>query len=218
MPGASSTCHPYLSLLLSSPSRSYLGPVPHDASYYAKCMLGGAVACGFTHAGITPLDVTKCNMQVSLIPALTHPPVVLRPRSSPRILRRAILSRFQIRNGGVAPSILRGWMSAGIRSHERLWRPTSDTSSSFRQTRTLPLGGGSSICKVFAVILIAIIPLGRPRQVQGPWFRSPYHRRRGGYQGSLEGLRPHLRRLLPPGSLQVRSLRVLQGPVHEPRW
>jgi hypothetical protein len=28
-------------------------------------MLGGAVACGFTHAGITPLDVAKCNMQVS---------------------------------------------------------------------------------------------------------------------------------------------------------
>ncbi|KAI0796018.1 mitochondrial carrier protein [Abortiporus biennis] len=43
----------------------YLGPVPHDASYYTKCMFGGAVACGFTHAGITPLDVTKCNMQVN---------------------------------------------------------------------------------------------------------------------------------------------------------
>lgn len=45
-------------------AHSYLGPVPHDTSYYAKCMLGGALACGFTHAGITPLDVTKCNMQV----------------------------------------------------------------------------------------------------------------------------------------------------------
>ena len=45
-------------------SFSNLGPVPHDASYYAKCMFGGALACGFTHAGITPLDVTKCNMQV----------------------------------------------------------------------------------------------------------------------------------------------------------
>ena len=43
---------------------SFLGPVPHDISYYSKCMLGGALACGFTHAGITPLDVTKCNMQV----------------------------------------------------------------------------------------------------------------------------------------------------------
>lgn len=27
-------------------------------------MLGGILACGITHAGITPLDVTKCNMQV----------------------------------------------------------------------------------------------------------------------------------------------------------
>ncbi|KZT21177.1 mitochondrial carrier protein [Neolentinus lepideus HHB14362 ss-1] len=43
----------------------YLGPVPHDTSYYAKCMLGGVLACGITHAGITPLDVTKCNMQVN---------------------------------------------------------------------------------------------------------------------------------------------------------
>ncbi|KAH9926328.1 mitochondrial carrier protein [Epithele typhae] len=42
----------------------YLGPVPHDTTYYMKCMLGGALACGFTHAGITPLDVAKCNMQV----------------------------------------------------------------------------------------------------------------------------------------------------------
>ena len=42
----------------------YIGPVPHDVSYYSKCMLGGALACGLTHAGITPLDVAKCNMQV----------------------------------------------------------------------------------------------------------------------------------------------------------
>jgi hypothetical protein len=42
----------------------YIGPVPHDISYYSKCMFGGALACGLTHAGITPLDVAKCNMQV----------------------------------------------------------------------------------------------------------------------------------------------------------
>jgi len=42
-----------------------IGPVPHDSSYYAKCMLGGVLACGLTHAGITPLDVAKCNMQVN---------------------------------------------------------------------------------------------------------------------------------------------------------
>jgi len=43
----------------------YAGHVPHDSSYYAKCLLGGVLACGLTHAAITPLDVTKCNMQVS---------------------------------------------------------------------------------------------------------------------------------------------------------
>jgi len=55
--------------MASSPSGKwdarYLGPVPHDTSYYAKCMLGGILACGITHAGITPLDVAKCNMQVN---------------------------------------------------------------------------------------------------------------------------------------------------------
>jgi len=42
-----------------------MGPVPHDSAYYAKCMLGGVLACGLTHAAITPLDVAKCNMQVN---------------------------------------------------------------------------------------------------------------------------------------------------------
>lgn len=47
--------------------------VPHDNAYYAKCMVGGALACGLTHAAVTPLDVTKCNMQVdpSKYPGLT---------------------------------------------------------------------------------------------------------------------------------------------------
>ncbi|KAI9091114.1 mitochondrial carrier domain-containing protein [Phlyctochytrium arcticum] len=43
----------------------YAGAVPHDTSYYAKCMFGGVLACGLTHAAITPMDVTKCNMQVN---------------------------------------------------------------------------------------------------------------------------------------------------------
>jgi len=43
----------------------HLGPVPHDANYYAKTLFGGVLACGITHAGITPLDVAKCNMQVN---------------------------------------------------------------------------------------------------------------------------------------------------------
>mmetsp|Transcript_4607 Transcript_4607/g.5696 ORF Transcript_4607/g.5696 Transcript_4607/m.5696 type:complete len:106 (+) Transcript_4607:84-401(+) len=37
----------------------------HDASYYAKCMVGGIFACGITHAAVCPLDIVKCRMQVS---------------------------------------------------------------------------------------------------------------------------------------------------------
>lgn len=43
----------------------YAHAVPHTNSYYGKCMIGGALACGLTHTAVTPLDVTKCNMQVN---------------------------------------------------------------------------------------------------------------------------------------------------------
>jgi len=39
-------------------------PVPHDTSYYLKCMLGGALSCGLTHTAVVPLDIVKCKMQV----------------------------------------------------------------------------------------------------------------------------------------------------------
>lgn len=51
----------------SSPKKwdyRFAGPVPHTTSYYGKCVVGGILACGLTHAAITPLDVTKCLMQV----------------------------------------------------------------------------------------------------------------------------------------------------------
>jgi Mitochondrial carrier protein len=35
-----------------------------DATYYAKCMIGGALACGLTHFLVTPLDLIKCRRQV----------------------------------------------------------------------------------------------------------------------------------------------------------
>lgn len=35
-----------------------------DATYYAKCMVGGALACGLTHLAVTPLDLIKCRRQV----------------------------------------------------------------------------------------------------------------------------------------------------------
>jgi solute carrier family 25 phosphate transporter 3 len=37
----------------------------HDATYYFKCMIGGMLACGLTHAAIVPLDVVKCMRQVN---------------------------------------------------------------------------------------------------------------------------------------------------------
>ncbi|KAJ7738985.1 mitochondrial carrier protein [Mycena metata] len=43
----------------------FRGPVPHDLNYYSKSLLGGALACGLTHAAMTPMDVVKCNMQVN---------------------------------------------------------------------------------------------------------------------------------------------------------
>lgn len=36
----------------------------HDASYYAKCMMGGVLSCGLTHTFVVPLDLVKCRMQV----------------------------------------------------------------------------------------------------------------------------------------------------------
>jgi solute carrier family 25 phosphate transporter 3 len=35
----------------------------HDMSYYLKCMIGGVLACGLTHAAVTPLDLIKCRRQ-----------------------------------------------------------------------------------------------------------------------------------------------------------
>lgn len=38
-----------------------MADIPHDASYYLKCMFGGMMACGLTHTAICPLDVVKCR-------------------------------------------------------------------------------------------------------------------------------------------------------------
>lgn len=42
-----------------------MGADKHDLSYYGKCVVGGALACGLTHAVITPLDLVKCRKQVN---------------------------------------------------------------------------------------------------------------------------------------------------------
>eukprot|EP00274_Cyanoptyche_gloeocystis_P001396 CAMPEP_0196656508 /NCGR_PEP_ID=MMETSP1086-20130531/17423_1 /TAXON_ID=77921 /ORGANISM="Cyanoptyche gloeocystis , Strain SAG4.97" /LENGTH=344 /DNA_ID=CAMNT_0041989279 /DNA_START=125 /DNA_END=1159 /DNA_ORIENTATION=- len=44
----------------------YANPaIPHNASYYTKCLIGGMLGCGLTHTAVTPLDVVKCNMQTN---------------------------------------------------------------------------------------------------------------------------------------------------------
>lgn len=37
----------------------------HDMSYYGKCMIGGIMSCGLTHAVMCPVDIVKCRKQVS---------------------------------------------------------------------------------------------------------------------------------------------------------
>jgi solute carrier family 25 (mitochondrial phosphate transporter), member 3 len=45
---------------MSQPPRPYGLKEP---SYYAKCMFGGVLACGVTHASVVTLDVAKCRAQ-----------------------------------------------------------------------------------------------------------------------------------------------------------
>ncbi|KAJ3341002.1 Cu/Pi carrier [Gonapodya sp. JEL0774] len=51
-------------LLLTKDIVEQLQPSNTPVSYYQKCLLGGVLACGITHAGVTPLDVAKTNVQV----------------------------------------------------------------------------------------------------------------------------------------------------------
>lgn len=37
----------------------------HTPLFYATCALGGVLSTGLTHLAVTPLDLVKCNMQVS---------------------------------------------------------------------------------------------------------------------------------------------------------
>lgn len=38
-------------------------PFMHPLDYYAKCCLGGVLACGVTHSAVVTLDVAKCRAQ-----------------------------------------------------------------------------------------------------------------------------------------------------------
>ena len=38
----------------------------YSGEFYAACTVGGILSCGLTHTAVTPLDVVKCNSQVTL--------------------------------------------------------------------------------------------------------------------------------------------------------
>lgn len=42
-----------------------MGNDRHDFEYYKKCVLGGILACGFTHTGIVTMDLIKCKKQIN---------------------------------------------------------------------------------------------------------------------------------------------------------
>jgi len=64
----------------------------HDATYYAKCMVGGVLSCGLTHTAMVPLDIVKCRMQ-------TNPEVY-----------KGLISGFGIISKGGASAMTVGWL------------------------------------------------------------------------------------------------------------
>ncbi|KAK7837745.1 mitochondrial phosphate carrier protein 3 [Quercus suber] len=58
---------------VSSPARNFVVPAPsepgkiemYSPAFYAACTAGGILSCGLTHMAVTPLDLVKCNMQIT---------------------------------------------------------------------------------------------------------------------------------------------------------
>ncbi|KAI8874243.1 mitochondrial phosphate carrier protein 2 [Ramicandelaber brevisporus] len=49
-------------------NRKFVAPAPielYSNQYYYTCAIGGALACGLTHAAVTPLDLVKTRLQVN---------------------------------------------------------------------------------------------------------------------------------------------------------
>ncbi|KAJ3010060.1 Cu/Pi carrier [Thoreauomyces humboldtii] len=89
----------------------------HDATYYAKCMVGGALACGLTHTALTPIDVSKCNVKrkPSIHPhnssltssiVLPHLQMQVDPKRYTSLLTTARLLHAQ----GGARNLFKGWL------------------------------------------------------------------------------------------------------------
>lgn len=44
-----------------------VGTLLHTPDYFGKCMIGGSLACGLTHAAVVAIDVSKCRAQAHSI-------------------------------------------------------------------------------------------------------------------------------------------------------
>ena len=79
------------SWLLVKDPKTGLGPV----GFYGRCMVGGAMACGITHASVVTLDVAKCRSQsINTWPS------------------------------GLIPSIRKTWIKEGFKGITKGWVPT----------------------------------------------------------------------------------------------
>ncbi|KAG5526963.1 hypothetical protein RHGRI_028035 [Rhododendron griersonianum] len=55
-----------ISFLIPAPSEPPATKIElYSPQYYAACTVGGILSCGLTHTAVTPLDIVKCNMQVT---------------------------------------------------------------------------------------------------------------------------------------------------------
>lgn len=70
----------------------------HAGEFYAKCMFGGVLACGLTHASVVTLDVAKCRTQAH--------------------------SKSGKWPNGLIPSISKSWELEGFRGVTKGWAPT----------------------------------------------------------------------------------------------
>lgn len=62
--GGGSREAPHPVVVAGAPSEPFGKIEMFSPAYYWAGAVGGAAACGFTHAAVTPLDVIKCNIQV----------------------------------------------------------------------------------------------------------------------------------------------------------
>lgn len=53
------------SFLVEAPNEPTRKIEMYTPAFYAACTAGGILSCGLTHMTVTPLDLVKCNMQVS---------------------------------------------------------------------------------------------------------------------------------------------------------